>query len=288
MPAPDPIFDPTLVRRRLTRAARRPATFLLDRTSDEIADRLLTVQRRFERIADIGTPNSGLAARLAEQWPDAWVCRVGPPMSGRLDMVGDPEHLPLADGSLDLAVSALALQTANDLPGALTQIRRALRPDGLFLGAMLGGKTLHELRVVLTEAEATIAGGVSPRVAPFADVRDMGGLLQRAGFALPVADSEVLTVRYDHLFALMADLRAMGATNALIARTRVPTRRAIFLRAAALYAARFADPDGRIRATFEIVSLSGWAPHESQRKPAKRGSATVSLAAVLGDRSGML
>ena len=197
-------------------------------------------------------------------------------------LVGELEALPIAPESLDLAVSALALQTASDLPGALVQIRRALKPDGLFLGALLGGRSLHELRTVLTEAEAETSGAVSPRVAPFADVRDMGGLLQRAGFALPVIDSETLTARYDHLFALMADLRAMGATNTLVARSRRPTSRAFFARAAALYAERFGDADGRIRATFEIVSLSGWAPHASQQKPAKRGSATISLAKALG------
>ncbi len=196
--------------------------------------------------------------------------------------------MPLATGRFDLVVSALALQGANDLPGALVQIRRVLRPDGLFLGAIVGGRTLTELRAVLTEAEAEVTGGVSPRVAPFADVRDMGGLLQRAGFALPVADSEVLTVRYDSLFALMADLRAMGATSTLVARERRPSRRDMFMRAARLYAERFADPDGRIRATFEIVSLAGWAPHESQQKPARRGSGTISLGTALGDRSGQL
>ena len=289
MTRPDPIFDPALQRRRFRRAAAHPATFLLDRCVDDIDDRLGTVRREFQHIADVGTPGSGLAMALAARAPHSNIWRVAPAVGSPIacvhTVIGDAEHLPIADRTLDLAVSALALQTANDLPGALVQIRRALRPDGLFLGAMLGGKTLAELRAVLTEAEAVVCGGVSPRVAPFADVRDMGGLLQRAGFALPVADSEVLKVRYDTLFDLMADLRAMGATNTLVARVRIPTRRAVFARAAALYAERFADPDGRIRATFEIVSLSGWSPHESQQKPAKRGSATVSLAAVLGDRN---
>ena len=197
--------------------------------------------------------------------------------------MADLEALTLATESFDLAVSALALQTVNDLPGALVQIRRALKPDGLFLGALMGGRTLHELRAVLTQAEAEITGGASPRIAPFVDVRDMGGLLQRAGFALPVADSQALTARYDDLFALMADLRAMGATSPLAARSRRPTRRAVFFRAAQLYADRFADADGRIRATFEIVSASGWAPHESQQRPARRGSGQVSLATVLGE-----
>jgi SAM-dependent methyltransferase len=285
MAPPDLIFDTALIRRRLARAAAAsvPADFLLTRVVDDLIDRLSTVQRSFATIADIGTPGSGLSDALAAAHPAARLLHVGGSLGSRPGIVGDAEHLPLATASLDLAVSALALQTANDLPGALVQIRRALKPDGLFLGALIGGRTLGELRAVLTEAEAETTGGVSPRVAPFADVRDMGGLLQRAGFALPVADSEVLTVRYASAFALMADLRAMGATNALHARSRRFGRRDMFARAAALYADRFADADGRIRASFEIISMSGWAPHESQQKPAKRGSATVSLASVLGN-----
>jgi hypothetical protein len=169
----------------------------------------------------------------------------------------------------------------NDLPGALVQIRRCLRPDGLFIGALIGGGSLVELREVLGEAETEVTGGTSPHVAPFADVRDMGGLLQRARFGLPVADSEPLTVRYADLFALMADLRAMGATNTLAERIRRPTRRKIFLRAAELYAERYSDPDGRIRATFEMIFLSGWAPHGSQQKPLRPGSARMRLADAL-------
>ena len=224
-------------------------------------------------------------AALGHRYPAAIVTRIGPhPDPG--SALGDAEHLPLAPQSCDLIVSALALQRVNDLPGALVQIRRALKPDGLFLASLAGGRTLHELRAVLTEAEMRVSGGASPRVDPFADVRDAGGLLQRAGFALPVADSELIMARYPDLFALMADLRAMGATNALVARSRQPAKRAMLVEAARLYAERFADADGRIRATFEIVSVSGWAPHESQQKPARRGSGTVSLAAVLGPKPG--
>ena len=277
--APPIIFDTRLARRRLARAGTAPAEFLLAHAAEDIVERLGAVQRRFARIADIGTPGPVLARSLASAYPDARVVRVAP-LDG--DVRGDLEALPLAHASLDLATSALALQSVNDLPGTLAQIRAALAPDGLFVGALVGGRTLHELRTVLTEAEATVSGGTSPRVSPFADVRDMGGLLQRAGFALPVADSETLTVRYANLFALMADLRAMGTTNVLAARSRRPTPRALFLEAARLYAARYADADGRIRATFEIVSLAGWAPHPSQAKPARRGSADVSLADVLG------
>ena len=294
MAAPSTIFDTALARRRLARAVDggRPADFLLARAAEDIAERLSTIKRDFTLVADVGTPGPALAAALAARHAHATILRVAPFARDRLigkdslEVIGDVEALPLAPARFDLVVSALVLQGANDLPGALVQIRQALKPDGLFLGAMVGGQTLSELRSVLTEAEVAATGGASPRVFPFADVRDMGGLLQRAGFALPVADSEILTVRYDHLFALLADLRAMGATNTLVERDRRPARRAMFLRAAALYAERYADPDGRIRATFEIVSLAGWAPHESQQKPARRGSGQISLAAALGDRTG--
>jgi hypothetical protein len=171
------------------------------------------------------------------------------------------------------------------LPGVLAQIRRALRPDGLLLAAMTGGETLTELRQAFAQAEAECEGGVSPHVAPTADLRDLGALLQRAGFALPVTDVDRVVVRYDSAFALMQDLRKMGATNVLVERRRKPMRRATMLRMAQFYAERFADPDGRIRATFEIVWLSGWAPHASQQQPLKPGSATASLAEAVKRRS---
>jgi len=192
-------------------------------------------------------------------------------------MLAQDEVLPLAPESLDLAVSALAFQFVNDLPGVLAQLRRALKPDGLLLAAMIGGDTLTELRQSFAAAEAECEGGVSPRVAPFVDLRDLGHLLQRAGLALPVTDVDHVVVRYDNAFALMADLRGMGATNILVERRRTPTRRATMLRMAQIYRERFADPDGRIRATFDIVWLSAWAPHESQQKPLRPGSATASL-----------
>jgi SAM-dependent methyltransferase len=280
------IFDRALQRRRLARAlAAGPAEFLLDRAVDEILDRLGAVKRRFVHIADIGTPLPQLAARLANA--ETSVARLaplpavlGPPSLLRL--VGDEELLPFKAESFDLAVSVLALHNVNDLPGALAQIRRCLRPDGLFLGCLVGGRSLEELRGALASAEIEIAGGTSPRVAPFADVRDMGGLLQRAGFALPVADVEPLSVRYANMFALLADLRAMGATNTLVERLRRPARRQFFLRAAETYARDHADADGRVRATFELIFLSGWAPDESQQKPLKPGSAQMRLADALG------
>lgn len=199
-------------------------------------------------------------------------------------IVGDEENLPLAQESFELAVTALSLQNLNDIPGALLQLRRVLRPDGLFLGCLLGGTSLHELRTALAAAETEMYGGISPRVAPFADVRDMGGLLQRAGFALPVADSEIVTVRYASMFGLMADLRAMGATNVLAARLRKPLSKGFFLRAAEIYAQRFSDSDGRARATFEMIFLSGWAPHESQQKPLAPGSAKMRLSDALASK----
>jgi SAM-dependent methyltransferase len=198
----------------------------------------------------------------------------------RIDL-DESETLPLEPESIDLALSALALQFVNDLPGVLAQIRRALKPDGLLLAAMVGGDTLTELRQSFAAAEAECEGGVSPRVAPFADLRDVGSLLQRAGLALPVTDVDRVVVRYDSALALMADLRRMGATNILIERRRTPTRRATMLRMAQIYAERFADPDGRIRATFDIIWLSGWAPHHSQPKPLRPGSAKASLEAAV-------
>jgi SAM-dependent methyltransferase len=202
----------------------------------------------------------------------------------QLCIAADEETLPLRDASLDLVVSALALQFINDLPGTLIQIRRALRPDGLFLAALAGGETLTELRQAFAVAEAEIEDGISPRVAPFPDVRDMGALLQRAGFALPVTDVDRLTARYDSPISLMHDLRRMGATNALVERSRRPLKRATLTRMSEIYAERFADRDGRIRATFEIIWLSGWAPHASQQKPLAPGSARRRLADALGTK----
>jgi SAM-dependent methyltransferase len=190
--------------------------------------------------------------------------------------------LPFGPATLDAVISLLALQTVDDLPGLMLQIRRALRPDGLFLACLMGGASLTELRQSLLQAESEIEGGISPRVAPFADISDLGGLLQRAGFALPVSDTDRFTVRYANPLGLMHDLRRMGATNALIERRKTPMRRATLLRALEIYAERFADSDGRVRATFELVWISGWAPHESQQKPLKPGSAAKRLADALG------
>jgi SAM-dependent methyltransferase len=279
------VFDRSLARRHLRRAlAGGYADFLLRRAVDDLGDRLGAVLRRFPLALDLGTPTGAAAARLVASERCDRVVRLAPATEAAagLSVVGDEEALPFRDASFDLAVSLLALQSVNDLPGALVQVRRALRPDGLFLASVLGGATLTELRQAFAAAEAEVEGGVSPRVAPFADVRDFGALLQRAGFALPVTDVESVAVRYADLFGLMRDLRAMGLTNALAERRRTPLRRATLLRAAALYAERFGDGDGRVRATFEIVWLSGWAPHESQPKPLRPGSAKTRLADALG------
>lgn len=286
-PAPPQIFDRALLRTRLARAlGAGDANFLLARLADDVADRLATVTRSFTAALDLGTPGPHLAAALGRLSPPPQIVRAAPlrralgagPWKG---VICDEEALPFAAESFDLVVSALALQSVNDLPGTLVQIRRSLKPDGLFVACLLGGQTLSELRTAWAVAEEETLGGTSPRVAPFADVRDMGGLLQRAGFALPVTDLDPLTVRYDHMFALVHDLRAMGATNALRGRSRRPLRRATLLRAAEAYAELFSDADGRVRATFEIVWLSGWAPHESQQKPLKPGSAGMRLADAL-------
>jgi SAM-dependent methyltransferase len=269
-PNPPLLFDRGLLRTRQRRAQGiGPATFLLDRVAEDMEERLGAVLRDFADVADIWTPGEALRKPARDRFKSiAHVALVD----------GEGEALALQPESLDLAVSALAFQFVNDLPGVLTQIRRVLRPDGLLLAAMIGGDTLTELRQSFAAAEAELEGGVSPRVAPFADLRDVGALLQRAGFALPVTDVDRIVVRYDSAFALMGDLRRMGATNILLERRRTPTRRATMLRMAQIYGERFADPDGRIRATFDVIWLSGWAPHESQQKPLKPGSAKASLA----------
>src|SRR5258705_8093142 len=262
------LFDRELLRARMVRARRGgPGAFLLDRGREDMEERLQAVMRNFADVADIWTPGELLRKPVADRFQSIT----------RIDL--DPsEILPLPPQSRDLVVSALAFQFVNDLPGVLAQIRRALKPDGLLLAAMIGGDTLTELRQSFAAAEAECEGGVSPRVAPFADLRDVGALLQRAGVALPVTDVDRVVVRYTDAFALMQDLRRMGATNILRERRRTPTRRATMLRMAHTYGERFADPDGRLRATFDVIWLSGWAPHESQQQPLRPGSAKASLA----------
>lgn len=286
------ITDKPLLRRRLARAHRRSdarATFLLQVAVHDVAERLGLVERRFEVAVAHGGQTDGLAQALLASGKVGRVHRIEPVLpaftTSAIDgVVADEEALPLAAESIDLFVSTLALHWTNDLPGALLQIRRALRPDGLLLATAPGGRTLSELREALFVAESEVTGGASPRVLPAADVPDLGALLQRAGFALPVVDRETITVRYASAIHLFHDLRAMGATNVSPERDRRHAPRRLFARAAEVYGERFADPDGRVRATFDLLSLSGWSPHGSQQQPAKRGSGQVSLAALLGNR----
>ena len=284
------VFDRALIAARQRRAmGLGPVTFLLDRVAEDLSDRLAAVARRFELAVDLGTPSGAVQRALLDR------NAVGRVIAARRDrlagnadrssaIVADEEMLPFRDEALDLVVSALALQFVNDLPGTLVQVRHALKPDGLFLGALIGGGTLAELRQAFALAEVERDGGASPRVAPFADIREMGALLQRAGFALPVADIERLTVRYDTPLGLMQDLRRMGAANPLVERHRRPLKRATLRRLVEIYGERFADPDGRVRATFEIIWLSGWAPHASQQQPLRPGTARARLSDALGTR----
>ncbi|MEM7566902.1 MAG: methyltransferase domain-containing protein [Pseudomonadota bacterium] len=282
--APPRLFDRRRIARQRARAqdaaqGDASARFLLDHAIKDIVDRLGFVSRQFTHALDLGAQDEALGDALQVSGQVERVTRLGPAGTGASWVRGDEEVLPFAPASFDLVVSALTLHTVNDLPGTLVQVRRALKPDGLFLALLPGAGTLAELRDSLAAAEAELRGGAAMRVAPFVEVRDAGALLQRAGFALPVADLDPLRVRYDTPFGLLRDLQAMGATNPLI--EREPLRRSVLARAAEIYA-EGADPDGRIPASFNLVSLSGWAPHESQQKPLRPGSAKTRLADALG------
>jgi SAM-dependent methyltransferase len=281
------IFDHSVVRLQRRRALGQ-VSFLMRRVADDLGDRLATVLRHFGCALDLGTPGDAVIDVLAASGKtgsivaaDALVTRklMKP---GVLGVAADEEALPFRDASLDLVVSALAFQFINDLPGLFAQIRRLLKPDGLFLAALAGGETLIELRQSFAEAETAIENGVSPRVIPLLDVREAGALLQRAGFALPVTDVDRLIVRYDSPIALMHDLRALGATNPMFERSRRPLKRALLERMIDIYRQRFSDPYGRMRATLDIVWVSGWSPHPSQQKPLLPGSARQRLADALG------
>lgn len=293
MDSPPLLFDRALHRRRLARAAPGygAASFLKERAALDAVERLEAIMRSFPVAVDLGA-RDGAFRRLLEESPARQRVKVlvESDLSGAMlagsgpRLVADEERLPFAEESVDLIVSTLALHWTNDLPGALVQIRRALKPDGLFLGAILGGSTLTELRQALLQAEVELIGGAGPRVSPFADVMDAAHLLQRAGFALPVADIDHVEVGYAHPLALLRDLRAMGETNVLLDRPRTPLTRALLARTAEIYAERFARPDGRITASFDIVTMTGWAPHASQQKPLRPGSARMRLADALGVR----
>jgi len=286
--AMDIIFDRAAIaahRHRALTNGDRNAAFLLDIAATELAERLSVVERQFERAVELhGTIGTAAKAALALGKIgrlDRVEAEAAYGTENEIAIVAPLEDVPLEPQSANLIIAPLSLHLTNDTPGVFIQVRRALKPDGLFLAAIPGSGTLQELRDVLLATEAEMTGGASPRVIPFADVRDVGSLLQRAGFSLPVIDAESYTVRYDSIFPLMKDLRAMGMANPLAARSRKPLTRAFFLRAAEIYAERYSDPDGRIRATFSIIYVSGWAPHESQQKPLQPGSAKARLADAL-------
>lgn len=284
MPSMPLVFDRTLVRRRRARSLtgpRRP-DFLDALTTSEFEDRFSSVKRSFATILIHGGASRQLVERIALLSPGARVfvsdCL---PLSG-VDLVLDEEFLPIAGSRLECVIHAAGLESVNDLPGALSQIKACLLPDGLFLAAALGGETLKELRAAWIAAESELLGGVTPRVSPFVHVREWGTLLQRAGFALPVVDANRHIVRYDNALALMNELKALGLSNALVGRNRAPPTRSLLARVAERYALQDSDGDGRIRATFEIIFLSGWSPHKSQQQPLRPGSARVRLADALG------
>lgn len=297
MTSPDSmtVFDRALVRRRRDRAAAEftDHAFLFEEIADRLADRLEDVIRPFPLALDVGCHDGAMgrilkgrkgierlvACDLSPDFARAALAPGNPAVAAAI--AADEEFLPFAPGSFDLAVSNLSLHWVNDLPGALVQIRQALKPDGFFCASMLGGQTLAELRRCLYEAEMEVSGGVSPRVSPFAEIKDAGGLLQRAGFALPVVDSDVITVTYSDVFALMRELRGMGETNTVLARRKVPATRGLLFDAARRYAELYAEPDGRIPVTFEVLYLAGWSPHESQQQPLKPGSGQVPLGDAL-------
>ncbi len=293
--APDPllVFDRNVLRQRRARASHRwpRRSFLKREIAERLVERLDDVRRRFALALDLGCHGDEIAAALGERLGGGGTVErlvradLGHDFARSASgpaVVADEERLPFAAGCFDLVLSAMSLHWVNDLPGALIQIGRILRPDGLFLGAMLGGSTLWQLRESLAAAESEIEGGLSPRVSPFAGLADAAALLQRAGFALPVADSETIDVEYDSALALMHELSEMGESNLVAERRRGFSRRATLLRAAQVYGERFTAPSGRVKASFEVLFLHGWAPHPSQPKALRPGSAKQRLADALG------
>jgi len=288
---PDPllVFDRVLLRQRRARAARdwEHRSFLKREIAERLVERLDDIRRSFPVALDLGCHGDEIAAALGERQTVGELVRsdLSPAFARQADgpsVVADEEALPFAPQCFDLVMSAMSLHWVNDLPGTLIQIARILKPDGLFLGAMLGGGTLWQLRQALAAAESELEGGLSPRVSPFADLRDAAGLLQRAGFALPVADGETIEVEYESALALMRELSAMGEGNLVGERRRGFTRRGTLLRAAEIYGERFATPSGRVAASFEVLFLHGWSPHSSQPKPLAPGAARHRLADALG------
>ena len=282
------VFDRQLLRMRRDRAAMGIGDydFLLRDVADRLSDRLSLIKRDFACVLDVGAHHGLLADLLKSRagTTDVFASDMSLRFAAQNNVptvAADEEFLPFRANCMDAVVSNLSLQWVNDLPGALLQIRQVLKPDGLFLAAVLGGESLRELRDSLMQAELAVTGGASPRVSPFIDMRDMGGLMQRAGFALPVVDSDMITVDYPHALKLMQDLRGMGASNATRNRLMIPTRREVLLEAGKIYQEKFGNITGRVPATFQVIYAIGWKPHESQQQPLKPGSATVRLADAL-------
>ena len=285
------VFDRKALRRRRDRAAANfsEADFLVREVGERVAERLEDLSRKFPVALDLGCHDGSLGRQLGSRGSIRQLiqCDLSPQMAAQAATSGNPavavdeEALPFGAETFDLVLSVLALHWVNDLPGCLLQIRHALKPDGMFLGALLGGETLGELRAALLDAEAEIEAGVSPRLSPVVDLRDAGALLQRAGFALPVADADTIRVNYGDPLKLMLDLRAMGQSNAVRDRRKNFTRRETLLRASELYRERHAGPDGRVQATFQVIYLTGWAPHASQQQPLRPGSARLRFAEAL-------
>ena len=281
---PDSVFDRSLLKLRKKRARflenkdRKNYNFLAQKSLDELCARLLDVRRSFTRCMQIGA-HAQIKDSPKFKIENLWIMDE---LAG--DVAGDEEFIPFGHETLDLILSPSTLHRVNDLPGSLIQLRRALKPDGLFLGAMFGGETLYELRECLSLAEQDIMGGLSPRISPFADKQQMGSLMQRAGFALPVVDSDIIRVTYNDFYDLCHDLRGMGETNIITQRSRHFTPKALFDKAGQIYRERYADRNGRLEASFEIIYLTGWAPHGSQQQPLRPGSATESLADHLGTK----
>lgn len=282
------VFDRALLRLRRDRAAMKIGDydFLLRDVAARLCERLDMVRRTFPRMLDLGSHHGVLSAMLAARdgTETVFAADLSPRLaaaSPALAIAADEEYLPFAEGVFDAVISNLSLHWVNDLPGALLQARRALKPDGLFMAAVLGGESLRELRDSLMTAELNVSGGASPRVSPFIDLRDMGALMQRAGFALPVVDSDIITVDYSHPLKLMQDLRGMGASNAVHSRLKLPARRQMIFEAARFYQEKYGDARGRVPATFQVIYVIGWSPHDSQQKPLKPGAAVVRLADIL-------
>ena len=285
------IFERDLIAKRRMRAKTNfpKHDFLFRWSKEQLSERLLDVTRNFPDVLQLGSRGSFVRREQLKLGENIITCDLCPVPVGDVTLPDDytyvqssEEFLPIAPQSMDLVVSNLNLHSVNDLPGALLQIRKALKDDGLFLASMLGGETLYELREAMAVTEMDMFGSPTPRVFPFADKPQMGGLLTRCGFALPVIDSDIITVTYDNIFKLMEDVRGMGESNSIVKRSKQTPGKEFFMRLAEYYQDRYSDEDGRIKASFEVIFLLGWAPDESQQKPLAPGSAKNSLAEALG------